>query len=47
MTYKYWIEDWLENYVKPSVKKRTYERYRNFNKNKKARIFLAFLSLNL
>lgn len=28
MTYKYWIEDWLESYVKPSVKKRTYERYR-------------------
>ncbi len=28
MKYKDWIETWLENYVKPSVKCRTYERYR-------------------
>ena len=27
MKYKDWINDWLENYVKPSVKTRTYERY--------------------
>ena len=27
MKYKTWLFDWLENYVKPSVKMRTYERY--------------------
>ncbi len=27
MKYKDWLNDWLELYVKPSVKKRTYERY--------------------
>ena len=27
MTYKYWLLDWLENYIKPSAKIRTYERY--------------------
>ena len=27
MTYKYWLLDWLENYVKPSAKMRTYQRY--------------------
>lgn len=28
MTYTQWLEEWLENYVRPSVKTRTYERYR-------------------
>lgn len=27
MKYGYWLQVWLENYVKPSVKQRTYERY--------------------
>ena len=27
MKYKTWLLDWLENYIKPSVKMRTYERY--------------------
>lgn len=27
MTYQSWLFDWLENYIKPSVKVRTYERY--------------------
>ena len=27
MTYESWINEWLENYVKPSSKTRTYERY--------------------
>lgn len=27
MKYKEWLNDWLENYVKPSSKIRTYERY--------------------
>ena len=27
MKYKTWLLDWLENYVKPSTKMRTYERY--------------------
>ncbi|MDY4592058.1 MAG: site-specific integrase [Eubacteriales bacterium] len=27
MKYKTWLYDWLENYIKPSSKKRTYERY--------------------
>ena len=27
MIYNSWLMDWLENYVKPSVKIRTYERY--------------------
>ena len=27
MKYKTWLFDWLKNYVKPSVKMRTYERY--------------------
>ena len=27
MIYKNWLKDWLENYVKPSNKIRTYERY--------------------
>lgn len=28
MKYKEWLNEWLENYVKPSAKIRTYERYR-------------------
>ncbi len=28
MKYHEWLEDWLENYVKPSVKTHTYETYR-------------------
>ena len=28
MKYKLWLDDWLENYVKPSSKMRTYERYK-------------------
>lgn len=27
MRYDYWLRLWLDNYVKPSVKQRTYERY--------------------
>ncbi len=27
MRYDYWLKLWLDNYVKPSVKQRTYERY--------------------
>lgn len=27
MKYKTWLLDWLENYIKPSAKMRTYERY--------------------
>lgn len=27
MTYKEWLSIWLENYVKPTAKMRTYERY--------------------
>ena len=27
MKYKDWLEEWLENYIKPSVKTRTYEHY--------------------
>ena len=27
MKYKTWVYDWLENYIKTSTKKRTYERY--------------------
>ena len=28
MLYKEWLSNWLENYVQPSVKKRTYTRYK-------------------
>ncbi|MBQ9805019.1 MAG: site-specific integrase [Clostridia bacterium] len=28
MLYREWLSNWLENYVKPSVKQRTYTRYR-------------------
>ena len=28
MKYKIWLSEWLENYVNPSIKQRTYERYR-------------------
>ena len=28
MKYKDWLMQWLENYIRPSVKVRTYERYR-------------------
>lgn len=28
MKYIYWLNQWLENYIRPSVKVRTYERYR-------------------
>lgn len=28
MKYRIWLHEWLENYVKPSSKQRTYERYR-------------------
>ena len=27
MKYKEWLNIWLENYVKPTAKMRTYERY--------------------
>lgn len=27
MTYKNWLNEWLENYIKPSAKERTYMRY--------------------
>ena len=27
MLYKEWLNDWLENYVSPSAKPRTYARY--------------------
>ena len=27
MKYETWLFDWLDNYIKPSVKIRTYERY--------------------
>ena len=27
MKYAEWLDIWLENYIKPSVKVRTYERY--------------------
>ena len=27
MKYGYWLQLWLDNYVKPAVKQRTYERY--------------------
>lgn len=29
MTYEQWSKEWLENYVRPAVKDRTYIRYRN------------------
>ena len=29
MLYKEWLPEWLENYVKPSVKERTYAKYEN------------------
>ena len=28
MTYGAWLNEWLENYVKPTSKRRTYDRYR-------------------
>ena len=28
MKYKYWLNEWLKLYVKPTAKVRTYERYR-------------------
>ena len=28
MTFKEWIEEWLQHYVKPTVKERTYSRYK-------------------
>ena len=28
MLYKEWLSDWLENYVQPSAKRRTYTRYK-------------------
>ena len=28
MKYERWLLTWLENYVKPAVKRRTYEKYR-------------------
>ena len=31
MKYKDWLNEWLENYVKPSSKIRTYERYRGLS----------------
>ena len=27
MKYRDWLDVWLKNYVKPTAKKRTYERY--------------------
>lgn len=27
MKYREWLNEWLENYIRPSVKNRTYERY--------------------
>ena len=29
MTYKNWLAEWLENYIRTSNKTRTYERYKN------------------
>ena len=29
MLYNDWLYQWVENYVKPSVKSRTYEQYKN------------------
>lgn len=34
MEYKEWLEIWLENYIKPSVKQRTYENYKQIIENK-------------
>ena len=28
MLYKEWLSNWLENYVQPSAKQRTYTRYK-------------------
>ena len=28
MLYKEWLSNWLENYVQPSAKRRTYTRYK-------------------
>lgn len=28
MKYKEWLDEWLEHYIRPSVKIRTYERYK-------------------
>lgn len=33
MLYKNWLQEWLENYVKPSSKIRTYERYKQIAMN--------------
>lgn len=33
MIYKIWLKEWLENYVKVSVKKRTYDRYKQIVDN--------------
>ena len=32
MKYITWLNEWLENYIKPSSKQRTYERYRQIIK---------------
>ena len=32
--YKEWLVDWLGNYVSPSVKPRTYERYLEIVRNR-------------
>lgn len=31
MIYTDWLRTWLENYIRPSVKVRTYERYKLIN----------------
>ena len=33
MKYKNWLEIWLENYIKPTSKQKTYERYKDIIKN--------------
>lgn len=45
MKYITWLGDWLENYVRPSVKERTYERYNQIVKRHIAKI--GEMELNL
>ncbi|MBQ7760554.1 MAG: site-specific integrase [Clostridia bacterium] len=33
MKYEQWLKDWLENYIKPTAKTKTYSRYRGIIKN--------------
>ena len=34
MKYKDWLQEWLENYVAPAVKARTYNQYVEISKNR-------------